>query len=445
MLNKQEAKNLADKILSYSKLPECRVTIFANENVFIRFANNGITTSGYTLTQGVSIQAATADKRNGSATVSELTDEALRAGVEQAEQLARISRPNPEDMPPLGAQKYPELTNFDEPTGTSRGDAMIGHVRAVIEASRAKKLTAAGFVQRSANWVAVANKAGLFGFHRYTDSSLTNTVRNASGSSSGWATQTSTTLKDLDGELAARIAVEKCVRGDNKRRLEPGKYTVILEPAAVSDLVGYLGFGFGARGAEQGQTFLSKKGGKQGETLVGEKLFPEHITLRSDPFNPKFAASPWGPSLLPNEKFTWIEKGVVKNLAYDRFWAGKAGKQPTPSVNNLLLEGQDHKLDDLIKAADKAILVTRLWYIRLLQPQTLQVTGLTRDGVFLVEKGKVTDPLMNFRWNESPVRVLQNSTMLTSAVRSQGAEAGSSIVPGIMATDFNFASISDAV
>jgi predicted Zn-dependent protease len=322
---------------------------------------------------------------------------------------------------------------------------MIGHVRAVIEASRAKKLTAAGFVQRSANWVAVANKAGLFGFHRYTDSSLTNTVRNPSGSSSGWATQTSTTLKDLDGGLAARIAVEKCVRGDNKRRLEPGKYTVILEPAAVSDLVGYLGFGFGARGAEQGQTFLSKKGGKQGETLVGEKLFPEHITLRSDPFNPKFAASPWGPSLLPNEKITWIEKGVVKNLSYDRFWAGKAGKQPTPSVSNLLLEGQDHKLDDLIKAADKAILVTRLWYIRVLQPQTLQVTGLTRDGVFLVEKGKVTDPLMNFRWNESPVRVLQNSTMLTSAVRSQGAEAGSSIVPGIMATDFNFASISDAV
>jgi predicted Zn-dependent protease len=348
-------------------------------------------------------------------------------------------------MPPLGAQQYPELTNFDSATGSSRGDALIGHVRAVIEGSRAKKLTAAGFVQRSANWVSVANKAGLFGFHQFTDSSLTNTVRNAAGSSSGWATQTSTTLKDLDGESAARIAIEKCVMGENKRRFEPGKFTVILEPAAVSDLVGYLGFGFGARGAEQGQTFLSKKGGKPGETLVGEKLFPDHITLRSDPFSPKFAAAPWGPSLLPNEKITWIEKGVIKNLSYDRFWASKAGKKPTPSPSNLILEGQDHQLADLIKSADKAILVTRLWYIRLLQPQTLQVTGLTRDGVFLVEKGKITDPLMNFRWNESPVRVLQNATMLTTPVRTQGAETGSSIVPAIMATDFNFASISDAV
>lgn len=445
MLTKQEAKNLADKILSYSKLPECRVTIFSSENVFIRFANNGITTSGYTLTHSISISTTTEDKRSGNATVTELSDDALRRGVEQAEQLAQISRPNPEDMPSLGAQKYPELTNFDEATGSSRGDAMIGHVKAVIDASRAKKLTAAGYVQRSANWVAVANKAGLFGFHQFTDSSLTNTVRNATGSSSGWAVQTSTTLKDLDGETAGRIAVEKCVRGDNKRKIEPGKYTVILEPAAVSDLVGYLGFGFGARGAEQGQTFLSKKGGKPGETLVGEKLFPEHITLRSDPFNPKFAASPWAPSLLPNEKITWIEKGVVKNLAYDRFWASKAGKQPTPGPGNLLLEGQNHKLDDLIKAADKAILVTRLWYIRMLAPQTLQVTGLTRDGVFLVEKGKITDPLMNFRWNESPVRVLQNATMLTTPVRTQGAETGSSIVPAIMSTDFNFASISDAV
>ena len=445
MLTKQEAKNLADKIIGYSKLPECRVNIFSSENVFIRFANNGITTSGYTLTHSISISATTEDKRSGNATVTELSDDALRRGVEQAEQLARISRPNPEDMPSLGAQKYPELSNFDEPTGTSRGDAMIGHVRAVIEASRAKKLTAAGFVQRSANWVAVANKAGLFGFHRYTDSSLTNTVRNAAGTSSGWAVQTSTTLKDLDGESAGNIAVEKCVRGDNKRRLEPGKYTVILEPAAVSDLVGYLGFGFGARGAEQGQSFLSKKGEKPGQTLVGEQLFPEHITLRSDPFNPKFAAFPWQPSLLPNEKITWIEKGVVKNLAYDRFWASKAGKQPTPGPGNLLLEGQDHKLEDLIKAADKAILVTRLWYIRMLAPQTLQVTGLTRDGVFLVEKGKVTDPLMNFRWNESPVRVLKNATMLTTPIRTQGAETGSSIVPAIMSTDFNFASISDAV
>ena len=161
-------------------------------------------------------------------------------------------------MPPLGPQKYPELSNFDSFTANSRGDAMIGHVKAIIDGAKEKKLNAAGFVQRSANWVAVANKSGLFGYHQYTDSTLTDTMRNASGTSSGWSTQISTAIKDLNGQEAARIAIEKCVRGENKKRLDPGKYTVILEPAAVSDLIGYLGFGFGARGAEQGQTFLSK-------------------------------------------------------------------------------------------------------------------------------------------------------------------------------------------
>src|ERR1041385_7181289 len=184
MLTKQDAKNLADKVIGYAKLPECRVTISTSENVFIRFANNGITTSGYTLDQNVSINSVTEDKRSGSATVNELSDQALRKGVEQAESLARISRPNPEDMPPLGAQKYPELTNFDASTGGSRGDALIGHVRAMIEGARAKKLTSAGFVQRTATWVAIANKQGLFGYHLFTDSNLTNTVRNAGGTSS---------------------------------------------------------------------------------------------------------------------------------------------------------------------------------------------------------------------------------------------------------------------
>lgn len=445
MLTRQNAKNLADKILSYAKLPGCNVYINTSENVFIRFANNGITTSGYSLDQSVGIESTTEDQRSGSANVTEWSDEALRNGMELAERLARVSQPDPEYMPPLGPQKYPELANFDSATDAARGDALIGHVKAIIDAARGSKLTAAGFVQRSANRVAVANKAGLFGYHTYTDSTLTNTMRNASGTSSGWATQVSTSIRDLNGEDAARIAVEKCVKGDGKRRLEPGKYTVILEPAAVSDIIGYLGFGFGARSAEQGQSFLSKKADKPGQTLLGEKLFPDYITLRSDPFNPKLSSSPWSGSLLPNEKITWIENGVVKNLFYDRFWAQKAGKTPTPYPNNLVLDGQNHSLDDLIKAADKALLVTRFWYMRVLQPQTLQVTGLTRDGVFLVENGKVTAPVMNFRWNESPVRVLQNTKMLSTPVRTQGAEAGSSLVPAILATDFNFASISDAV
>ena len=444
MMNVQEARNLADRIFSMTKLPECELAINSTEDVFIRFANNGITTSGYRVDHSVSISATTEDKRSGSATVSEFSDEALSKGLEKAESLARLSPPSPEWVHALGPQNYPALSNFDSATASARGDALIGHVRAILDAARSGNLTAAGLAQRTATASAVANKAGLFGYHVSTDARLTDTMRNEGGSSSGWATQISTALKDLNGESAGRIAAEKCVRGAKKRRLEPGKYTVILEPAAVSDVIGWLGFGLGARAAEQGYSFLSRKG-KDGETLLGDKLFPEFITLRNDPFNPKLSATPWASGLIPNLPVTWVEKGVVKNLFFDRFWALKAGKKPTPFPANLILEGQDHPLDDLIASVDRGLLVTRFWYIRMLQPQTLQATGLTRDGLFLVEKGKVTDPVMNFRWNESPVRVLQNAKMLGRPVPTQGAEAGSSLAPPLVAADFNFASVSDAV
>ena len=217
----------------------------------------------------------------------------------------------------------------------------------------------------------------------------------------------------------------------------------------MADLIGWLGFAFGSkRDAEQGQSFLSKPGGQGnsvGVTFLGEKLFPEIITLRSDPFHPKLASTPWGPSLLPNEKISWIEKGVVKNLNYDRFWAQKAGKKPTPDTVNLVLEGQDNSLGDLIASVDRGLLVTRLWYIRVVQPKTWQLTGLTRDGVFLIENGKVTDPVTNFRWNESPAEVLQRTNKLTQPMRITNTETGSIMAPALITTDFNFASVSDAV
>ena len=442
MLSQQEVKNLIDKIIGYSKLPECEVNVQWTEDDFIRFANNGITTSGYRITQTVSISSTTEDKRSGNAAVSELSDDALRNGVRLAEQLAAISRPDPEDMPPLPPQPYPLLTNFDPATAAARGDVMIPHVKAIIDTAQQQQLIAAGFIQRSANAVGVGNKAGLFGYHTFTDSSLTHTMRNQNGTSSGWAAQSSVSIKDLDGEAEARIAAGKCIRGVNKKKLDPGKYTVILEPAAVGDLMGWLGFSLDARSAEQGQSWLSKKGGG---THLDEKLFPEYITLRSDPFHPKLASTPWAQSLLPNEKIAWIENGFVRNLGYDRFWASKAGRKPTPAPNNLVLEGQKNTLDDLIKSVDRGLLITRLWYIRIVQPQTWQLTGLSRDGVFLVEKGQVTDPATNFRWNESPVEVFQRTTKLTEPVRVTGDETGSQMAPAIVSTDFNFASVSDAV
>jgi len=447
MFSQQQVKDIIDQVIGYSKLPGCQVDVQWTEDDFIRFARNGITTSGYRVTQQISITSTTADKRSGNSAVSELTPEALKAGVKQAEDLALISHPSPEDMPALPAQKYPRLSNFDPLTAAARGDVLIPHVQAVLAGAIKNKLITAGFIQRSANAVGVGNKAGLFGYHTYTDSSLTHTMRNPEGTSSGWATQSSVMVKDLNGAEQAAVSIKKCLGGINRKKLDPGKYTVIMEPAAVADMIGWLGFAFGARDAEQGQSFLSKPGQDPNATatFLGEKMFPEIVTLRSDPFHPKLASTPWGPSLLPNEKIAWIDKGVVSNLFYDRFWASKAGKKPTPSPVNLVLEGQNNSLDDLVASVDRGLLVTRLWYIRVVQPKTWQLTGLTRDGVFLIEKGKITDPIVNFRWNQSPAEVLQRTTKLTQPIRVTNDETGSNMAPALITTDFNLTSVSDAV
>lgn len=311
MFTQQEVKNLIDQIIGYSKLPGCEVNVQWTEDDFIRFANNGITTSGYRVTQQISITSTTADKRSGNAAVSELTAEALKNGVNQAETLAAISRPNPEDMPPLPAQKYPTLSNFDAYTASSRGDVMVPHVKAVVAGAMKNRLVAAGFIQRSANAVGVGNKAGLFGYHTYTDSSLSHTMRNLQGTSSGWATQSSVSLKDLNGEDQAKVSIEKCLRGVNRKKLDPGKYTVIFEPAAVADLIGWLGFAFGARDAEQGQSFLSKpgaQGNSVGATYLGEKLFPKSSRFAAIHFTPSWHPRPGARRCCPTKRFRGLRK-----------------------------------------------------------------------------------------------------------------------------------------
>jgi predicted Zn-dependent protease len=186
---------------------------------------------------------------------------------------------------------------------------------------------------------------------------------------------------------------------------------------------------------------------------VGEKVFPDFITLRTDPFDPRQPALPWTPDFVPTRGITWIDKGVVANLAYDRYWAEKTGKQATPPAGfafggnapGLTLEGRDASLDQLIASVDRGLLVTHFWYIRGVNPQTLQQTGLTRDGLFLIENGKITTPIMNFRFNESPVRLLKNTKTIGSATRVRGLEGGMMIAPSIVATDFPLTSISDAI
>jgi predicted Zn-dependent protease len=458
MFTRDDARKLADRIQAYSTFPECAVWLNATEEAYTRFANNGITNAGLAERRTIVIES-TRDGKTGSIRIDETGDSALRAAVKRSEELAALAPPNPENVAPLGAQKYPEIAAYDEETARARSAQMIPQIRAVVDAAAAKKLVAAGLFQRVQVTDSVATKAGLFGFHRSADSHMSTTIRYADGSSSGWAGQPSARIRDIDGAALAATAIGKSMRWRNPKRIAPGKYTVVFEPTAAGDIVRLIiggGFGtgpgrpggrffggpFGARATEEGRTFLSKKGGG---TLLGEKMFPDFITLRSDPFDARYPGTPWSNDLLPNRPVTWIEKGAIKNLRYDRYWASRTGHEPTPDPGTLILDGGDATLDDLIKGVERGLLVTHFWYIRFVNQQSVQHTGLTRDGLFLIEDGKITQPVMNFRFNDSPVQLLKNTVKLGRPVRVRGLEGAQMIAPPLVAAEFSFTSVSDAI
>ena len=318
-------------------------------------------------------------------------------------------------------------------------------------------MNSSGFFENGAAVQCIANKAGNFGYFRRTTASFSATARTADGTGSGWAEDTSYRVADIDAARLAATALRKARESAGPQRLDPGDYTVLLEPAAVAELLGFnFGMALSARAAEEGRSYFSKRGGG---TMVGEKVFHESVTMKSDPLDPRRPGSPWGgggggggggfggggfggggEGGLANAPITWIENGVLKNLVYDRYWAKKNNREPTPGAGNTVLEGGKDTLESLIASTERGLLITHFWYIRVVNPQTMQLTGLTRDGVWLIENGKIAHPVMNFRFNESPAVVLGNVLGMTPAVRS-----GNVVVPAIKAANFTFSSLSDAV
>jgi len=320
-------------------------------------------------------------------------------------------------------------------------------VKAALDAAKTKNVDAAGFVETSAQIQAVATSKGQFGYGRSTAADYNLTARTPDGTGSGWASKSYNELRLLQPASLAGTAIDKAARSHDPAGIEPGKYTVVLEPAAMADLVANLAFAADARQADEGRSFFSKKGGG---TRIGETVVNEKVTIYSDPAHPLAPAVPFDGDGLPLARINWIDKGVLKNLSYSRYWAQKQGKTATPNPGNLIMEGGTSTLDELIAGVQRGVLVTRFWYIRALDPQTLTFTGLTRDGLFLIENGKVTRPVKNMRWNESPIFALNNLDAMTPAERTVSGEglggAGFSIVcPAARIREFTFSSASDAV
>jgi len=444
-LSLEESRALCNKVLSFAKADHTRVNVDSGVHLFTRTAINRVTTAG--ATDDVSVRVISVfGKRVASTVTNRLDDASLQGTVRDCEALAKLSPEDPEYMPELGEQKYSEVNAYYASTGDLTTEARARAASFALKAADAAKVMASGFIDVEVGSNAVATSNGLFGYHSGTGVASTLTIRTLDGASSGWAGDEGADWSTIESERIAADAVRKCQDWRGKTALDPGKYDVILEPTAAGMLMLRMMNVFDARQAEEGRSFLSKPGGG---TMLNEKLFDERVTIISDPGEKNAETSTFTGGGLPVRREAWIEKGVLKTLSYSRFWADRKGVAPRSPGLNFVMSGGSASIDDMIRETRRGVLITRFWYVRPLNPRIASFTGLTRDGTFLIENGKISRPVTNFRFNQSLSEMLANVQMLGNPTRVCASEASTVgppiVVPALKVKDFFLSSVSDAI
>jgi len=466
VLSSDDCQRIAEKAIKLSKADACEVQLGSNATGNTRFAANQMSTSGMVADVGLVVQSSYGAK-HAVVVTNELTDEAIERCVRQSEALAKLAPEDPEAMPPLGAQTYlPVNAYFESTAALTPGDRAKVALAALKKTRGAGDLLAAGFILTSANSTALANNKGLYAYYRNTSANYQLTVRTSDGTGSGWAGVDDQDWSKIDFDAVHERAVQKAMLSRNPVAIEPGRYTVIFEAQAVGDLVQLIANYGDARSADEGRSPFTKPAAPPPkdatpaqrdsimkamraagpQTKIGEKIMDERVTIFADPQDPQLLSQPFDGDGLAVGRQVFIDKGVLKELYYSRYWAKKMGKQPTGAPQGIKMAGAAASVDDLIKSTDRGVLVTRLWYLREVDPRTILYTGLTRDGTFLIEGGKISKAIHNFRFNDSPLFMLNNLEMLGKSERVAGTEQGGDVVmPSIKVKDFNFTSLSDAV
>jgi predicted Zn-dependent protease len=315
-------------------------------------------------------------------------------------------------------------------------------VKRACEIAERRGQVAAGMFSTGQSQMLLGNSRGLFASYRQTQAEFSVTMQH--GSATSWAKANSADTRQFDPLALATTASEKAERAQNPIELAPGRYTVILEPAAVLDLVGFLFYDFSATAVRDKRSCLSGR--------MGKPLFGKNITLTDDVYHPEQLGMPFDGEGLPRQRVLLVDRGVPKNPVYSRRSAKLAHKKPTghgfalpnefgEAPMNLVFSGGDQSVDDMIRSTERGILVTRLWYIREVDPYEKVLTGMTRDGTFLIENGRVAGGIRNFRFNQSVIEALANVEMLGPAVRAAGEESFEMVVPGMKINNFHFSEV----
>jgi len=436
-----ELDRLAERVLNLSDADETEVEIGATTDALTRFANNTIHQNVAEHTLAISVRAVV-DGRTARATTNKTDDESLRRAAAAAVSLARNEPENPGLLPMLRAQKYPKVARFFPATAAATPQDRARAVTRVCKMADKNKQTAAGIFSSGSSQSLLANSRGLFARHEQTRAEFSVTILEEN--SSGWAKSNSPDVRAIDPEALALGASRKAAESRRPRELEPGRYTAILEPSAVLDLVGFLFYDFA------GTAVLDKRSCFTGR--MGKKVFGDNITLWDDVYHPLQTGAPWDGEGVPRQKVLLVDRGVPQNLVYARSTAKKMKAKPTghgfslpneygEAPMNLVFAGGDKSVDEMVRSTERGILVTRLWYIREVDPYEKILTGMTRDGTFLVENGRVSGGIRNFRFNQSMIEMLSQVEMLGPAVRAAGEESFEMVVPAMKVRGFHFSEV----
>jgi PmbA protein len=436
-----ELERIAERVLKLSEADETEVEIGAATDALTRFANNTIHQNVAERTLGISVRAVV-DGRTARASTNKTDDESLRRAVAVAVSLARNEPETPDLLPMPRAQKYQKVARFFPATAATSPRDRARAVAKVCKMAEKNKQTAAGIFSSGSAQSLLANSRGLFARHEQTRSEFSVTILEEN--SSGWAKSNSPDIGTIDPEALAESASRKAAASRAPREIPPGRYTAILEPSAVLDLVGFLFYDFAGTAVRDKRSCFTDR--------MGQKLFGENITLWDDVYHPLQTGAPYDGEGVPRQKILLVDRGVPKNLVYARSTARKMKAKATghgfslpneygEAPMNLVFAGGDKSVDEMVRTTGRGILVTRLWYIREVDPYEKILTGMTRDGTFLVESGRVSCGIRNFRFNQGMIEMLSQVEMLGPAVRAAGEESFEMVVPAMKVRDFHFSEV----
>ena len=440
-LTRQRAEEIFNQVLKYSTAEETEVMVSSSNFALTRFANNCIHQNVSEETTSLSVRVVT-EGRMARASTNKVDEESIRQTCEGVLALARLQPPDPELLPMPGPQTYRAVNRYFQETAELSPASRAATIASVIKHAEKNRLTAAGIFSSGASAYGLFNSRSLSAFHEETLAEFSVTMLGREGS--GWAKKTSPYWPEVEPQELGERAAQKALHSKNPQEIAPGKYTVILEPAAVLDLLGFLVLDFSGLAVLEQRSCLTGR--------VGEKVFGDNISLRDDVFHPSQTGAPFDGEGIPRQRVSIVKRGVVKSLVYARQTAHKMERQPTghgfPLPNefgeaplNIVMEGERSTLEDMVKSTAKGLLVTRFWYIREVDPYQKILTGMTRDGTFWIEDGQVQHALKNLRFNQSVVEMLRQVEMLGQPLRTAGEESFEMVVPAMKAREFNFSSL----